>query len=254
VLGSARACRRAARFGGLAHDAALLAFAGGDQVADDDLPGANADTNPQRLRRLGPPDRINESQAGPYRLLGVVLMRLWVAEVHQHPIAHVLGDKAVEAGDRVSDATMIRADDLAQVLGVQACRKRRRADRSQNSTVSCRRSADDIGAAGRDDAACAGALDAPMVSAAPQSAQNFLPGGFSAPHAAQRTGRGVPQSPQNFFPSRLAAPQLGHSMPHPIDWMRAAYHSWLGPLRMKSVSAKRLGPLSHIGRHRQPPP
>jgi hypothetical protein len=38
-----------------------------------------------------------------------------------------------------------------------------------------------------------------MVSAAPQSAQNFFPGGFWAPHAAQRTGRGVPQSPQNFF-------------------------------------------------------
>ena len=61
-----------------------------------------------------------------------------------------------------------------------------------------------------------------MPIAAPQSAQNVLPGGFSAPHALQRTGRAVPQSPQNFFPSRLAAPQLGHSMPHPIDWMRAA--------------------------------
>jgi len=46
----------------------------------------------------------------------------------------------------------------------------------------------------------------------------------------QRTGRGAPQSPQNFFPSRLAAPQLGHSMPHPIDWIRAAYHSQRGPL------------------------
>src|SRR5215467_10387413 len=82
--------------------------------------------------------------------------------------------------------------------------------RSQNNTVSCRRSADDIGAAVRGDAAFAGALGALMFSAAPQSAQNFLPGGFSAPHAVQHTdrGRGVPQSPQNFFPSRLAAPQL----------------------------------------------
>src|SRR5215469_16214277 len=79
--------------------------------------------------------------------------------------------------------------------------------KSQNSTVSCRRSADDIGAAAGGDAASAGALDARMVSAAPQSAQNFLPGGFSAPHAMQRTGWGAPQSPQNFFPSRLTAPQ-----------------------------------------------
>src|SRR5262252_10546004 len=88
--------------------------------------------------------------------------------------------------------------------------------RSQNSTVSCRRSADDIGAAGRGSAASAGALDTPMASAAPQSTQNFLPGGFSAPHAAQRTGSGVPHLPQNFLPSGLAAPQLRHFMPHLI--------------------------------------
>src|SRR5690348_17360259 len=84
--------------------------------------------------------------------------------------------------------------------------------RSQNSTVSCRRSADDIGSIGRGDAASAGALNARIPSAAPQSAQNFLPDGFSAPQAVQRPGRGVPQSPQKFFPSKLAAPQLGHSM------------------------------------------
>src|SRR5262245_29991520 len=91
--------------------------------------------------------------------------------------------------------------------------------RSTNATVSWRRSADDTGTAGNGDAASAGALETRMVSAPPQSAQNFLPGGFSAPHAAQRTGSGVPQSLQNFFPSRLAAPQLGHSMvaPDPLD-------------------------------------
>ena len=55
-----------------------------------------------------------------------------------------------------------------------------------------------------------------MASAAPQSAQNLLPGGFSALHATQRTGSGVPHVPQNFFPSGFAAPQLGHSMPHLI--------------------------------------
>jgi hypothetical protein len=57
-----------------------------------------------------------------------------------------------------------------------------------------------------------------MANAAPQSAQNLLLGGFSAPHAVQRTGkgRGVPQSPQNFLPSGLAAPQLRHFMPHLI--------------------------------------
>jgi hypothetical protein len=67
-----------------------------------------------------------------------------------------------------------------------------------------------------------------MVSTAPQSAQNLLPGGFSAPHAMQRTGSGVPHLPQNFLPSGLAAPQLGHSMPHLIGWVRAEYHTWRG--------------------------
>ena len=88
--------------------------------------------------------------------------------------------------------------------------------RSQNSTVSCRRSAD---ATGRGDAARVCALDARMVSAAPQSTQNLLPGGFSAPYAMQRTAKGVPQSPQNYLP------QLGHSMPHLIDQRLSAYHS-----------------------------
>ena len=74
------------------------------------------------------PTASTRAKAGPYRLLGVVLVRLRVAEIHQHAIAHVLGDKAVEAADRLGDAAMIGADDLAQVLGIEARRKRRRAD------------------------------------------------------------------------------------------------------------------------------
>ena len=47
-----------------AHDAALLSIARGDQVTDDDIPGANADAYLQRLRRMELPDGINETQAG----------------------------------------------------------------------------------------------------------------------------------------------------------------------------------------------
>ena len=126
--GSARDLQAGGKVRRLAHDPALLPIAGGDQVADDDLPGANADTNPQRLGRLEPSHRVNESKAGPYRLLGIILVRLRVAEIHKHPIAHVLGDKAAEAGDRLGDAAMIHADDLAQILGIQARCERRRAD------------------------------------------------------------------------------------------------------------------------------
>jgi hypothetical protein len=55
-------------------------------------------------------------------------MRLRIAEIDQHPIAHVFGDKAGEPGDRVGDAAVIGADDLAQILRVVARRQRRRAD------------------------------------------------------------------------------------------------------------------------------
>jgi hypothetical protein len=67
-------------------------------------------------------------------------------------------------------------------------------------------------------------VDARTVSAAPQSAQNLLSGGLSAPQAVQRTGSGVPHWPQNFLPSGLAAPQLGHSMPHLTYETWSRYH------------------------------
>src|SRR6266702_173738 len=88
--------------------------------------------------------------------------------------------------------------------------------RSQNITVSWRRSAEELGKGSKVDGSATrttvgvdapGAADtrvAPVgMSAAPQSPQNLLPDGFSAPHAAQRTSSGAPQSPQTFFPSRL---------------------------------------------------
>src|SRR5262249_5412382 len=111
------------------------------------------------------------------------------------------------------------------------------------------RSADDVGAAGNGDAASAGVLNVRGLSAAPQSAQNFLPGEFSAPHAVQRMNRRVPQSPQKFFPSGLAAPQLGHSMPDRSLGIRTAYHSLRGP-PPEALEQEGQGPsLGYEGRH-----
>ena len=59
----------------------------------------------QRLfRRREPADRIDDGEAGAHRALGIVLMRLGIAEIDQHPVAHVFGDKSVKAGDRLGDA------------------------------------------------------------------------------------------------------------------------------------------------------
>jgi hypothetical protein len=55
------------------------------------------------------------------------------------------------------------------------------------------------------------------VSAAPQSPQNLLTDGLSAPHAGQRTNSGAPQSLQTFLLSGFTLPQLGQSMSHPIQ-------------------------------------
>ena len=64
-------------------------------------------------------------------------------------------------------------------------------------TVSCRRSAPaDAGLPGV--AAVEGrSEERALVRGAPQSPQNFLPGGLSRPQARQCCARGAPQSPQN---------------------------------------------------------
>ena len=67
--------------------------------------------------------------ASPARAaLGIVLMRLGIAEIYQHAVAHTLGDKPAKAADGVGDAAVVRTDDLAQILGIEAGGQRRRAD------------------------------------------------------------------------------------------------------------------------------
>jgi hypothetical protein len=55
-------------------------------------------------------------------------MRLRVAEIYQNAVAHVPGDEAVEPGDNFGDSAVIRGDHVTQILGIEACRQRGRAD------------------------------------------------------------------------------------------------------------------------------
>ena len=55
-------------------------------------------------------------------------MRSRVAEIDQDSIAHVLGDKPIEPGDHLGGGTVIRGDDLAQILGIESSRERSRAN------------------------------------------------------------------------------------------------------------------------------
>ena len=56
-------------------------------------------------------------------------MRLRVAEIDEHAIAHVFRDEAPEAAHRIGDARLIGRNDLAQVLGVETRGERRRTDK-----------------------------------------------------------------------------------------------------------------------------
>ena len=112
----------------LADDAPLLRSTRADQIANDDEASGDADPHVQRLLCGEPADRVDDREPGASRALGVVLMRLGIAEIDQHAVAHILGDKTAKAADGVGDAAMVGADDLAQILGIEARRQRRRTD------------------------------------------------------------------------------------------------------------------------------
>jgi hypothetical protein len=111
---------------GLADHDPLLRRTHADQIADDDEASGDADPNVQRLLCGEPADRIDDREPGASRPLGIVLMRLGIAEINQHAIAHIFGDKAAKAADGVGDAAMVGTDDLAQILGIEARGQRRR--------------------------------------------------------------------------------------------------------------------------------
>jgi hypothetical protein len=55
-------------------------------------------------------------------------MRLRVAEVRKHAVAHVLRHEPARLGDLLGAAAVIGADDFAHVLGVETSGERGRAD------------------------------------------------------------------------------------------------------------------------------
>ena len=89
----------------------LLRRAGADQLADDDEAGRDPDPGGERAvpRRRELCDRRHELETGADCTLGVVLMRLRIAEIDQHAVAHIFGDLAVPASDHRGAAALIGA-------------------------------------------------------------------------------------------------------------------------------------------------
>src|SRR5262249_29948564 len=99
-----------------------------DQIADDY--GAARDANSCfEFDRSEATDSFDRAQTGPYRPLGVVLMRLRVAEIHEDAIAHVLGNEPAQALHGLCKPLLIARDGLVQVYRVHARRQRRRTDK-----------------------------------------------------------------------------------------------------------------------------
>ena len=92
----------------LAHHRLLLSRTRPDQVADHDDPCRNPDTGLQRSVRLEPGYRRDQLQPRPHCPLGVVLMGLRIAEVHEDTVAHVFRDEPIEAAHYLRDAFLIR--------------------------------------------------------------------------------------------------------------------------------------------------
>src|SRR6478672_1380259 len=69
-------------------------------------------------------DQLQPCTHGPFC---VVLMGLWIPEVDEDPIAHVLRYEAAEALHGLGDALLVAADNLSQVFRVHAGREGRRA-------------------------------------------------------------------------------------------------------------------------------
>ena len=80
----------------LADDAALLRLPRSDEVADDDQPGRDPDPHAQRRARRGDElrRRLDDREPGLHGALGVVFVRLRIAEIGEHAVAHVFGDEA----------------------------------------------------------------------------------------------------------------------------------------------------------------
>jgi hypothetical protein len=110
----------------VADDAALLCLSRAQEIADDHNPGRNPHPHVQRRAGGGLKLRrgLDDCQPSSHCALRVVLVRLRIAEIGEHSVAHVLGDEAPIALDHVRAALVIGPDDPPHVLGIEPSRHR----------------------------------------------------------------------------------------------------------------------------------
>jgi hypothetical protein len=73
--------------------------------------------------------RCNQLKARRYRPFGIVLVRVWVAEINHHPVAMVFRNKPIEAAHRFGNNVLKGQYDLTQIFRVHAGGKCRRTNK-----------------------------------------------------------------------------------------------------------------------------
>ena len=129
----------------------LLAARTGAHLAHHDGAGVDADTDRDAQgvaglqRGVQRADRLHDPEPGAHGALRIVLVRLRVAVVDEEAVAEVLRDVSLEALDHLGTARLVGAHHLAEVLGVETARERRRPDeiaeehRELAALLACRR-------------------------------------------------------------------------------------------------------------------
>jgi hypothetical protein len=128
----------------LADHCLLLSRSCSDQVADHNKAGGDAHPHLQRQASIGGElrNRLDQTEPGANSALGIMFMRLGVAEIGKNAVTHVFCDKATIALDQFGAAAVIGGNDAPQVLGSSLADSAVEPTKSQNMTVSWRRSAE----------------------------------------------------------------------------------------------------------------
>jgi hypothetical protein len=98
-----------------------------DLAADNNQPGGDPDPRVKLFGLIQLRHPIDQHQPASRGALGIVLVRPRISKINQNSVSHIAGDKSVKALDNLCDAAMVRADDPAQILGIEPRGQGRRA-------------------------------------------------------------------------------------------------------------------------------
>src|SRR6266404_4749995 len=119
------------QIGGLTDHLMFLRRALPDEITDDHQTSGNPNSHSQSCLRAGIESchGRDQCQPGAYRALSVVFIRPRITEICEHAVAHVPGNKPPRFLDLLGTAAVVRANDFPQVLRVEPCRERCRANK-----------------------------------------------------------------------------------------------------------------------------